>query len=218
MLDNSKKQKILEASLEEFSEYGYEKANTDRISRKAGVSKGLIFHHFGSKENLFIITINKCIDDILFEFNDLNIPDKDFISIIMKLMQKKNEFFIKNPMYYKLLINGFYNAPKKLKTQLQQRYSEIKQIGFDIIVDIIKGLPLKKDVSINNIVSVVAVITNVIESKYIPYFTEEDSSFEEFYDAAKNEYIELMNIVLYGIIECDKQFGGKSYERNCIKS
>jgi TetR/AcrR family transcriptional regulator len=199
MLDNSKKQKILEASLEEFSEYGYEKANTDRISKKAGVSKGLIFHHFGSKENLFIITINKCIDDILFEFNDINILGEDFISIIMKLMQTKYEFFIKNPMHYKLIINGFYNTPKKLKAQLQQRYSEIKQIGFDIIVDIIKGLPLKKDVSIDHIVSVIAVITNVVESKYLHYFTEE--SFEKFYDAVKNEYIELMNIVLYGIID-----------------
>lgn len=212
MLDNSKKQKILNASLEEFSEYGYEKANTDRISSKAGVSKGLIFHHFGSKENLFIITINKCIDDILFEFNDFNMPDEDFISIIMKLMQIKYEFFKKNPMHYKLLVNGFYNAPKKLKTQLQQRYSEIKQIGFDIIADIIEGLPLKKDVSIKSIITIIAVITNVIESKYIPYFTDQNTIFEKYYDDVKNEYIELMNIVLYGIIDCDKQFGGKSYE------
>lgn len=204
MLDNSKKQKILNASLEEFSEYGYEKASTDRISQKAGVSKGLIFHHFGSKDNLFIITMNKCIDDILDEFNDIDIPNEDFISIIMKLMQVKYEFFIKNPMHYKLIINGFYNAPKKLKTELEQRYSELKQIGLNVIVDIIKGLRLKKDVSIENVISIIAAITNIVESKYMPYFTDEEASFEKFYDVAKNEYIELMNILLYGIIDSDK--------------
>ncbi len=204
MLDNSKKYKILKASLEEFSEYGYEKANTDRISQKAGVSKGLIFHHFGSKDNLFMTTMNKCIDDILFEFNDLDMPDEDFISMIINLMKTKYDFFIKNPMHYKLIMNGFFNSPKKLKSELEQRYSELKQIGLNIMVDMIKGLHLKKDVSIENVLSIISAITNVIESKYMQYFTDDETSFDEFYDIVKDEYIELMNIVLYGIIDCDK--------------
>lgn len=65
----------------------------------------------------------------------------------------------------------------------------------------IKDLPMKKDVSIDDVASVILAITNIVESKYLHYFTDEITSFEEFYDIANSEYIKLMNIVLYGIID-----------------
>lgn len=205
MLDNSRKQRILDASLQEFSEYGFEKASTDRICQKAGVSKGLLFHHFGSKDNMFMITMNNCIDDILNEFNSLDFTGVDFISTIMKMMEMKYDFFKKNQMHYKLLMNGFHDSPRKLKKELEKRYSEIKQIGSNIFLDMIKKLHLKKDVSIENVVLILASISNIVESKYLPYFTDEITTFEEFYDEAKSEYIKLMNILLYGIIDKEKK-------------
>lgn len=201
MLDNSKKDKILKASLEEFSEHGFEKASTDRICQKADVSKGLIFHYFGSKEKLFMITMNNCIDDILDEFKNFNFQDKDFMSTIMETTEIKYNFFKKHPMHYKLMMNGFYNTPKKLKDKLEQKYLELKQTGMNTFVDMIKDLPMKNDVSIDDVASVILAITNIVESKYLHYFTDEITSFEEFYDIANSEYIKLMNIVLYGIID-----------------
>ena len=46
VMDEEKKQKIINASIEEFSK-GYSLASTNEIVRKAGVSKGLLFHYFG---------------------------------------------------------------------------------------------------------------------------------------------------------------------------
>lgn len=200
MLDSSKKYKILLASLEEFSERGYEKASTDRICQKADVSKGLIFHHFGSKDNLYMATMNKCIDDILVEFNNININDNDIVSILMKLNSIKYNFFSKNPMHYKLLKDGFYNTPKKLKKELGERYMDIKKISFNIILDIIKDLPLKKGVEAENVISLIAAITSIIENKYLPYLMKENADFDEFYDAANEEFMKLMNMMLYGIL------------------
>jgi AcrR family transcriptional regulator len=201
MLDNSRKDKIVQASIEEFSEHGFEKANTDRISQRAEVSKGLIFHYFGSKENLFMIAMNKCIDDAVNEFKDMELPKDDFISILMKTMEIKYKFFMNNPMHYKMLVSGFYNSPKKLKVDLEKRYGEIKQIGIEILMDIIKGLPMKKNIEADDIVLLIANLTSIIESKYLPLFSEDGSSYEKYYDIVKDEYIRLMNILMYGILE-----------------
>ncbi|KAF5035343.1 TetR/AcrR family transcriptional regulator [Sedimentibacter saalensis] len=201
MLDNSKKDKIVQASIEEFSEHGFEKANTDRISQRAEVSKGLIFHYFGSKENLFMTAMNKCIDDALNEFKDLELPKDDFITILMKLMEVKYKFFMNNPMHYRMLVGGFSNSPKKLKADIEKRYMEIKQIGINILMDIIKGLPMKKNIEANDIVLLMASLTNIIESRYLPLFAEDGSNYEKYYDVVKDEYIRLMNILMYGILE-----------------
>lgn len=44
---------ILKAATEEFAEFGYSKASTDRIIQKAGVARGSLYYHFDTKENLF---------------------------------------------------------------------------------------------------------------------------------------------------------------------
>ncbi len=201
MGENSKKDKIIEASLAEFAEYGYDKASTDRISTKAGVSKGLIFHYFGSKDNLYMIIINKCIDDIFDEFNKIEFKDVEFTSMLIKITKMKYNFFINNPMHYQILVNGLYHAPKKLKAKLEHRFSELKQIGLNILVDMIKDLPIRKDIQSNDILTVFSSIINVFEGKYLSYLIKGIDNFEEIYESLASEYVRLVNIVLYGILD-----------------
>ncbi|MGO1049649.1 TetR family transcriptional regulator [Crossiella sp. CA198] len=44
---------MIEAGLAEFAEYGIAGARVDRIATRAGCSAGLVYTHFGSKEDLF---------------------------------------------------------------------------------------------------------------------------------------------------------------------
>lgn len=59
---DEKRVKILDAAMEEFTEKGYQAASTNKICAKAEVSKGLIFHYFGSKEKLYIAAVSYAID------------------------------------------------------------------------------------------------------------------------------------------------------------
>lgn len=201
MLDETKRDKILQASLEEFAEYGYEKASTDRISQRAEVSKGLIFHYFGSKSKLYMITINNCIDDMFEEYKNVKTNNMDFIGNIKLLMKIKYDFFNKNPLYYRIMLNGFYNSPAELKGELQKRYFELSKIGMGIIADMIGKLPLKKDVSIDNVITVISGIQNILENKYLYRFTNDTASFEGVYKIVSDEFMNLLNIVMYGIID-----------------
>ncbi|MBF9254248.1 helix-turn-helix transcriptional regulator [Pontibacter sp. 172403-2] len=53
----TKKDIILEAALNLFAENGYTATPTSLIAKKAGVSEGLIFKHYISKENLLDIVV-----------------------------------------------------------------------------------------------------------------------------------------------------------------
>jgi AcrR family transcriptional regulator len=43
---------ILEAGLEQFAQDGFERATVAAVARRAGVSQGLIYHYFASKDDL----------------------------------------------------------------------------------------------------------------------------------------------------------------------
>ncbi|WP_121641339.1 TetR/AcrR family transcriptional regulator [Virgibacillus sp. Bac330] len=47
-----KQQKIIEAAIQLFAEKGYANTSTNEIAKQAGVAEGLIFKHYGTKENV----------------------------------------------------------------------------------------------------------------------------------------------------------------------
>lgn len=63
-----RREEVLEAALTEFSERGFEGASTDAIARAAGISQPYLFRLFGTKKELFIATIERCMADQLQRF------------------------------------------------------------------------------------------------------------------------------------------------------
>ena len=53
-----KQDRIINAALQVFAVNGYRHASTDEIVRIAGISKGLLFHYFGSKLGLYSFSVS----------------------------------------------------------------------------------------------------------------------------------------------------------------
>ncbi|MFR5875225.1 MAG: TetR/AcrR family transcriptional regulator [Eubacterium sp.] len=65
---DERKEKILEIGIEEFSSKGYENANINIIAKNAGISIGLMYKYFSTKEDLFITCVQrgmKILDDAI---------------------------------------------------------------------------------------------------------------------------------------------------------
>lgn len=54
--------RILEAAEINFAQYGYDGAAVEQICRSAGVSKGAFYHHFDSKQAVFLALLNRWLD------------------------------------------------------------------------------------------------------------------------------------------------------------
>ena len=52
-LKKEKQDRMINAALKVFAQQGYRHASTDDIVREAGISKGLLFHYFGSKLGVY---------------------------------------------------------------------------------------------------------------------------------------------------------------------
>ena len=54
--------RITKAALEVFSAYGYHGATMEHIMRVSGLSKGLVYHYFPSKENIFFHLVDSALE------------------------------------------------------------------------------------------------------------------------------------------------------------
>ena len=76
---------ILGTALELFATEGYYPTSISKIAERAGISKGLIYNYFESKEDIIKTIIHKGIDDLFRIFD----PDKDGV-----LTKDEIRFFI----------------------------------------------------------------------------------------------------------------------------
>ena len=93
---------ILETGIEEFSSKGYEKANINVIAKKCGISIGLMYKYFSTKEDLFITCLQrgmKILDDIL---DDIMASDDKILVKAEKVIRATCFHSKKNANYIKL--------------------------------------------------------------------------------------------------------------------
>ena len=99
-MDEQKREKVLNAAMAEFRG-GYEKASTDTIVRQAGISKGLLFHYFGTKEKLYEFLIAYSMDVIMNEFYGMmNLKETDLLERIWQMLLLKMELSYKHPAIF----------------------------------------------------------------------------------------------------------------------
>ena len=94
-----RRQAIMDTALEIFAEHGYDSTSISMLAKRAGVSKGLMYNYFESKEELLSTIMHEGIDEI-FTFIDPNhdgILTRDefeyMIDEIFNLMKVKSNFY-----------------------------------------------------------------------------------------------------------------------------
>lgn len=62
-----RRQQLLELGLELFANQPYDELSIDEIARRAGISKGLLYHYFPSKRAFYIAAVTAAADQLLEE-------------------------------------------------------------------------------------------------------------------------------------------------------
>ena len=109
-LSEEKKERIIEAALDEFAEYTYYKSSVTRIVKKADIAKGSFYQYFTDKEDLYeyiIMMISEkkmeYMQDIIDKINEL-----EFFDFLRKLYLAGIKFAQDNPLLNKIS-NNLYN-------------------------------------------------------------------------------------------------------------
>lgn len=101
ILDEKKQIRIINAALMVFSEKGYKQASTDDIVSKAKISKGALFHYFGSKEKLYLYLCDYSFTKMTEEFySKMDINISDFFEKLALSVQIKVKMYSEYPCLF----------------------------------------------------------------------------------------------------------------------
>jgi AcrR family transcriptional regulator len=67
---DERREEILAVALVEFGEHGLDGTSTDTIAREAGISQPYLFRLFGTKKELYLETVRRCLSETLELFQE----------------------------------------------------------------------------------------------------------------------------------------------------
>ena len=86
-LPADKKELILSTGIKEFSQKSYKDVSTDVITGKCGISKGILFHYFGSKKKYYLYCLEQCLERLTEKTEET--AGSDFYEILFESMNRK---------------------------------------------------------------------------------------------------------------------------------
>ena len=184
--DNSKDQ-ILEAAMKVFVRSGYAQTRMEDIAEVAGLSKGAIYHYYGSKKDLFISLIDHweifSFPDFYSKNNKTELASntlKRFADVVYDAFCEKPHIFLAEIEFWALA-----NRDRDIKDRTQKLYLKILALFEKVLL---KGINSGEFKNLNPRMAAIAVMTSLQGVNWFCIFEHHEFSAREYL----NEVMEFM--------------------------
>lgn len=205
-MEASKEQAILDAAIHEFAEKGFEQASTNRIAKQAGVSKGLIFHYFESKEKLFEACVN---DAIAFSMKKLDYEKWDLSAHLMEKLKQYGEqellFYKDYPDVYQLIVSAFARPPETVSKEMTRLFAELSLMVPQFFKKLIEGLELKDDVDPETLQAVLQSHCNYYSAQVMGYLKLHPEAGIDELKPLIRQFLDMMAMSLRGLLKNEQE-------------
>ena len=90
--NKDKQKRIIEAAILEFSEKGFENANTNKIARNANISVGSLFKYFENKTDLFLYIVKLAEAELESQIHSVLSMGKGFFETVGMILSLIDEY------------------------------------------------------------------------------------------------------------------------------
>ncbi|MGN0573894.1 MAG: TetR/AcrR family transcriptional regulator [Acutalibacteraceae bacterium] len=187
------KSKITKAATEEFALYGFDGAAVNQICQNHGISKGLIYHNFGGKEDLYLCCVEEAVNGFIAYMSG-----KDFGTDFKLYMKERYKFFSENPYYRRLIFADVLTDNSEFSKKLNDIRSRFYEFNKKVYLRAIDGIELRKGVSKNDALEYYSLLQNILNG-YLNGGNASAESFDSAFIAHEKSIEKLLDFMLYGI-------------------
>ncbi|OCA91742.1 TetR family transcriptional regulator [Bacillus wudalianchiensis] len=208
----AKKDLILQVAIEEFVKNGYEKTSTDIITSRAGISKGILFHYFKSKKNLYVYLASHVIELITkktIESLD-DVRSDDFFERIKEAVWLKQEVTAPYKQEMQFITDVLLHPPKTVKLEVEdllRRKHEAYGIAFMqsrlYPKELIDESRLRSGVTKERVIQMTAFIVEQLSAKYQTLQKNKQYNFFEDPKPLMSELDAYLDIIKHGVYKSE---------------
>ena len=192
--------KILASATAEFAAHGYEAASLNTVCLNGGVSKGIIYHYFISKDGLYLACLKECFCS-LTEYLKKHISEKtEQKDLLTAYFNARLEFFRKHEDYARIFCGAVMFPPICLQKEIADIRRDFDEMNDGYLRKLLRDSRLRSDLSEEEIIRAFRMMQDALNASS-HHLSEAGMDIARHEKDCRN----FVNIFLYGILEREKK-------------
>lgn len=194
--------RIMDGALTEFSRQGYAGSSINAICAAQDISKGIVYHYFENKDDLFLACVKECFD-LLTDHLRSHMPSEegDTQEQLEMYFAARTAFFRANPVYQRIFCEAVITPAAHMQSRIQTQTQAFDLLNIQILTRLLEPVALRPHITKSDVIEAVRQIQDVINARY-QMAEVSASEFKAREDLCKKA----LNILLYGVVDrkgCD---------------
>lgn len=191
------RRRIMDSALAEFAKQGYGASSVNTICAAQGISKGIIYHYFKTKDDLYLACVEECFQLLTRHIQSCIAGEHESAEKqLEQYFEVRMVFFQEHPVYQPIFCEAVVSPPAHLKGEIQAKKQVFDTLNADILEQILQPLPLRPYITKADVVETFRQFQDFINAKYQTAHMNA-SDFEMRDESCRKA----LNILLYGVID-----------------
>ena len=193
------KEKILQAAITEFSASGYDKVTMENICTRHGISKGMMYHYYSGKDDLFLLCVQNMYQMMqqYLEENMAELEKKDALHALKEFWMLRESFCGEHPPFKNIFENALLRTPPHLFEKIEEIRGPIEALNRQFLHRTIGKIELRENLKKENVSIYLEAMESVFWKLVEQYRREQRiSDVHSLMEAAG----ELWDMVLLGVV------------------
>lgn len=187
------RKKILMAAITEFGTNGYDSSKLNNLCNDNGISKGLIYHNFNNKDDIYL----NCVDYSIHSFIDFMKAQK-VGSDLQKYMSLRFNFFEENPLICRIFFEAILQPPKHLICDINEIKKDLDKMNKEIYMSALNKLNLRDGVSQEEAIEYYSIMQEMFNG-YFSSSAYSNTAFSTIVNEHEVKLSKMFDFMLYGI-------------------
>ncbi|MDF2479575.1 MAG: transcriptional regulator [Sphingobacterium sp.] len=197
------RQRIFEGALKEFSAKSYAEASLNNICNDNDISKGIIYHHFKDKDELYLLCVKECFDALTAYLSDaIKTLNEAVEEHLRGYFDARLRFFSENPLYLNLFCNAIINPPVHLLNAISEIKSDFDTLNISVLTALLERVSLRPGVTVSEVVEDFRTYQDFFNARYLSI--QQGCSAESILHDHEERCHRQLKMLLYGVIGCEK--------------
>ncbi|NLP28132.1 MAG: TetR/AcrR family transcriptional regulator [Clostridia bacterium] len=196
------RQQIIKSAIAEFGLNSYGEGSLNAICKKGNISKGIIYHYFKDKDELYLACVKECFNSLTTFLKSENISFNNVEEAIEKLLDLCHQFFKENPDFGNIFTNALLQPPKHLLKEIKEIKAELDKFNINFYEQVLENVNLKSGVSREEAIEYFLIFQ---ESFNYYFHNKVYGDFRKLFTEHELKLGNLLKIMFYGIAKEDTE-------------
>ncbi len=191
-------ERIMSAAIVEFGTKSYDSASLTTLCNENQISKGLVYHNFKNKDELYLKCVEECFEKMTSYFKEREYETENVQEGMHKLFQMRQQFFKENPYYCNIFFNAVLQPPEHLQGEIHRIRKEYDDFNVNCFKKLLQQMQLREGITVETAMEYFMVFLEMFNG----YFQSRSCEKADIHALMQDHEVNLskiLDIMLYGV-------------------